>query len=141
MARPWKFREHFVGHPRSLRESPGFQALSTPARHALDFLELEHLRHGGQENGRLLAPYLQLETWGISSRDIRPALSMLEAFGVVRCTQRGERLGGRSRASLYALTFYPTHDGSLPTEDYRRVSAADVRAFFEDLKRRKAWKG
>lgn len=125
-AKRWKFEEGFIGEPQSLLESPGYRALNFPAFKILTFLKLEHVRHGGAENGRLMAPHRQLTAQGISPRKIKPALEMLEAFGIIRCTSDGERLGGRPNAATYALQWLPTCDGELPTEAYKRVTAADV---------------
>lgn len=131
-AKRWKFEEAFVGEPISLLESPGYQALNFPAFKILAFLKLEHVRHGGAENGRLLAPHRQLQALGISPRHIKPALAMLEAFGVIRCTTDGMRLGGRPNAATYALTWLPTSDGQLPTEDYRKVTKGHVGIYLID---------
>lgn len=131
-AKRWKFEEGFIGEPMSLLESPGYQALNFPAWKILGFLKLEHVRHGGAENGRLMAPHRQLQALGISPRHIKPALAMLEAFGVIRCTTDGARLGGRPNAAKYALTWLPTCDGQLPTEDYRTVTRIDVSAYQTD---------
>lgn len=131
-AKRWKFEEAFVGEPMSLLESPGYQALNFPAFKILAFLKLEHVRHGGAENGRLLAPHRQLQALGISPRHIKPALAMLEAFGVIRCTTDGTRLGGRPNAATYALTWLPTSDGQLPTEDYRKVTKGHVGIYLID---------
>ncbi|WP_372706885.1 hypothetical protein [Brevundimonas sp.] len=131
-AKRWKFEEAFVGEPMSLLESPGYQALNFPAFKILGFLKLEHVRHGGAENGRLLAPHRQLRQGGISPRKVKPALDMLEAFGIIRCTSDGFRQGGRPNAATYALTWLPTCDGLLPRDDYKRVSEADVQAFLTE---------
>lgn len=128
-AKRWKFEEAFVGEPMSLLESPGYQALNFPAFKILAFLKLEHVRHGGAENGRLLAPHRQLQALGIGPRHIKPALAMLEAFGIIRVTTDGERLGGRPNAARYALTWLPTCDGQLPTEAYRKVTRDDVSVY------------
>lgn len=125
-AKRWSFDEGFIGEPMSLLESPGYQALNFPAFKILAFLKLEHCRHGGAENGRLMAPHRQLREGGISPRKVKPALAMLEAFGIIRCTSDGFRQGGRPNAARYALTWLPTCDGQLPTEDYKRVTRADV---------------
>ncbi|MBA3050039.1 MAG: hypothetical protein KKE42_08945 [Alphaproteobacteria bacterium] len=132
-AKSWKFAEGFVGEPMSLLESPAYRALNFPALKILGFLKLEHVRHGGAENGRLMAPYRQLEAQGISPRKIKPALAMLEAFGIIRCTSDGERLGGRPNAAKYALAWLPTCDGSLPTDGYKRVTEAAVKAYRFEL--------
>lgn len=127
-AKRWKFDEGFIGEPMSLLESPGYRALNFPALKILGFLKLEHVRHGGTENGRLMAPYRQLEALGISARKIKPALVMLEAFGIIALTSNGSRMGGRPNAATYALTWLPTCDGLMPTETYKNVSAASVGA-------------
>lgn len=133
-AKRWNFEGQFLGHPIALRESPVWPALNWPARKILDFIEREHLHHGGAENGRLLAPHAQLRARGISGRKIKPGLDLLEALGVIRCTSDGYRLGGRPKAATYALTWYPTVDGALPTEDFRKLSAADVAVIVAGLK-------
>lgn len=133
-AKRWKLEGQFIAHTLDMRESPGFRALTMPARRVLDFLELEHLRHGGAENGNLLAPYAQLVTWGVTKRDISPAIETLVRFGFIRRTEHGERLGGRPNATRYALTWLPTADGQLPTEDFRKVTRADVREWEVEMK-------
>lgn len=131
-ANRWKFEEAFVGEPLSLLESAGYRALNFPALKILGFLKLEHVRHGGAENGRLLAPHRQLRDGGISPRKVKPALAMLEAFGIIRCTSGGKRQGGRPNAATYALTWLPTCDGQKPSAAYQRVTKADVEAFHSD---------
>lgn len=134
-AKRWKLEGQFIAHTLDMRESPGFRALTMPARRVLDFLELEHLRHGGAENGSLMAPYAQLVTWGVTKRDIAPAIATLVQFGFIRRTEHGERLGGRPNATRYALTWLPTSDGALPTEDFRKVTRADVLDWEAERKR------
>lgn len=126
-AKKWQMEPGFIREPMSLLESPGYKALNFPAYKILGFLKLEECRHGGTKNGRLLAPHRQLQALGISPRHIKPALAMLETYGIIRCTSDGSRLGGRPNAATYALTWLPTCDGQLPTEDYKQVTEADVR--------------
>ncbi|KAK3673072.1 hypothetical protein LTR37_021571 [Vermiconidia calcicola] len=133
-AKKWKFDEAFVCEPMSLLQSPGYRALNFPALRILAFLKLEHLRHGGAENGLLQAPYRQLELLGISSRNVHPALRMLEVMGFIRLTSDGTRLGGRPNAATYALTWLPTCDGRPPTEDYKRISGAHIKAYKAEKK-------
>lgn len=133
-AKKWKFDEAFVREPMSLLESPAYRALNFPALKILGFLKLEHLRHGGAENGLLQAPYRQLELLGISARNVHPALRMLEELGFIRLTSDGFRLGGRPSAARYALTWLPTCDGRPPTEDYKRISVADIKAYKAEKK-------
>lgn len=127
-AKKWQMEPGFIREPMSLLESPGYKALNFPAFKILGFLKLEECRHGGTANGRLMAPHRQLQALSISPRHIKPALAMLETFGIIRCTSDGSRLGGRPNAATYALTWLPTCDGQLPTEGYKRVTEADIRA-------------
>jgi hypothetical protein len=128
-AKSWRIEEQFVHLPKSLIESPGYSRRSIQAARILDFLIREHLSHGGACNGELLAPYAQLAQAGISGRDISNAFRELEAFGIIRRTKEGPRLGGRRGAYQYALTWLPTADGVLPTNAFRAVTERDVAAY------------
>lgn len=130
----WDIETPFIGHSLALRESVAFRSLRIAARRALDFLEIEHLKHGGQENGNLAAPYRQIEEWGTSKRDIAFAFRMLIAFGLIRRTDKGERLGRHMGIARYRLTYYPDRNGALPTDEWRRVTIDDVKAFLDDPK-------
>ena len=128
-ARRSQLDEPFVMLPLSLMDSMGWRCLSSPARKIIDFLLREYMRSAGRENGRLLAPYIQIQAVGVSRRDIAGAFRELEAFGIVRSTKSALRLEGRRGATRYALTWLPTADGALPTNDYKRVSRQTVEAF------------
>ena len=54
--------------------------------------EIEHLRHGGADNGSLLATYNQLEAFGIGRRFIFGAIREAEQRGLV-VVERGGRKG------------------------------------------------
>ena len=56
-----KRSSQFIMLPRDLLESDAWRGLGINARRFLDFLMIEHLRHGGKHNGYLLAPQRQLE--------------------------------------------------------------------------------
>ena len=103
-----------------------FRALGIHALRVLAFLQYEHAAHGGKVNGSLGAPYLQLETWGVTSDDVSKGLAELTATGFVRRTSMGFRRSGGGEPSRYALTWLPTHAGSTaegkpPTHDWRTV--------------------
>jgi hypothetical protein len=91
-----------------------YQALGVSARRVLDFLLHEHMSHGGQENGRLAAPYRQLVRWGVTRADIAQGLEELIVAGFVRKTQHGMRTEG-GPPSRFALTWLPT-DGWDPVK-------------------------
>ena len=99
----------WVKLPRGLLESAAWRSLGINARRFVDFLLIEHMRHGGRENGKLLAPRRQLEKFGIGAHHVTGAIEECERVGLVDC-QRGV---GR-RPSVYALTWLPRSDGSAP---------------------------
>src|SRR5262249_34930956 len=60
-----KAARQFVPLPRELLETAAWRSLGINARRLLDFLMVEHMRHGGKRNGYLLAPRRQLAEFGI----------------------------------------------------------------------------
>jgi hypothetical protein len=104
-------------------EAPTFGALSISARRNLDFLMAEHTHHAGTENGRLAAPYLQLERFGVTKADIRKGLAELEATGFIRLMKQGLRQAGGGEPSRWALTWLPTgrQREVEPTQDWKRM--------------------
>lgn len=104
--------------------SPTYQALDANGRRVLDFLMLEHLAHGGKENGNLAAPHRQLAAFGVTKDYVAPALDTLIRLGFVRRTFEGLRLADNGKPARFALTWLPTKgDGFLepPTHDWKRV--------------------
>ena len=118
--------EHWIWTAESMLGSITYRALGIHARRVLDFLEYEHLAHGGRENGDLGASYNQLEAWGVARDDIRKGLDELLATGFVRRTAYGLRQAGGGDPSRFALTWLPTglNKGEpVPaTNDWRRVA-------------------
>lgn len=115
--------------------SMAWRARSVNAMRLLEFLELEHMNHGGKENGRLKAPYAQLVDFGISRRLINPAITEAEALGLLR-VERGQLRGRQMRAdSLYRLTYLPFSQqdratGSTvwcsPTDEWKRYTPPKI---------------
>src|SRR5271166_386134 len=77
--------EAFVKLPRDLIDSDAWRALGINARRFLDFLMIEHMRHGGRANGKLLAPRRQIERFGIGSHFVSGAIEEAEHLGFVDC--------------------------------------------------------
>jgi len=108
--------------PLSLLTSLAWRSLSLNARRFVEFLMIEHMRHGGKANGKLLAPRRQLEQFGIGSHFISSAIEECEHIGLVNV-----RRGVGRRPSLYALTWLPLCDGSEPSNGFlRRDDAAQA---------------
>jgi hypothetical protein len=110
--------ESFVKLYRELLESASWRQLSINARRLLDFLMIEHMRHGGKQNGFLQAPRRQLWDFGISAHFISDAIAEVERAGLVDCKR-----GIGRRPSTYSLTWLPLHDGAEPSYRWRVASA------------------
>jgi hypothetical protein len=98
--------EPFIMLRLSMLVSPAFMVLSLAARRVLARIEIEHMQHGGQENGNLQVTYDQFEDYGIPRHSIGPAIRELEALGLIEITEHG-RAGNREyrRPSKYRLTY------------------------------------
>jgi hypothetical protein len=98
--------DQFVPHTLSMLESPAFRVLSRAARMVLDRIEIEHMHHGGVENGNLPVTYDNFVEYGVHRHAISPAIRELEALGFIEITHRG-RAGNREfrSPSRYRLTY------------------------------------
>src|SRR5690349_11865422 len=134
-----KIDGQFAPFPQDLMESSAWQeALLHPYIMSLvNFLVREHLRHGGRENGSLVAPYSQLQSYGdrggrIRTPEILPTINRTKALGLIRVMPGGHRKG----PSRYALTWLPTQDGKKPSRDYLGVAPETIRAIAEGRKQK-----
>lgn len=100
--------EPWVWVTRDVMRSVSWRSLSINARRLIDFLMIEHMNHGGRQNGYLLAPRDQLEKFGIGRRLITAAIEEVRATRLIE-VKRGI---GR-RPSTFALTWLPVavHEG------------------------------
>src|SRR6516165_5946692 len=87
-------RDQFVPHTLSMLQSPAYRVLTRAARMVLDRIEIEHMHHGGVENGNLPVTYDDFVEYGIHRHGIAPAIRELEGLGFIEITQRG-RAGNR----------------------------------------------
>ncbi len=112
-------------HTAELLASPAWRAQSIHCRKLLDFLELEHCHHSGQENGRLKATYSQLVGYGLSRKRIKAAIDEACSLRLLEVTHQG----GKQGASRYRLTYYGTiqgHASTEPTNEWHRVTAKTI---------------
>lgn len=122
--------EGFVWHTRELLMSPAWRSRSINCVRLLEFLEIEHLAHGGQENGFLVAPFDQLQRFGIPRRLIKAAIQEAEALGLL-VVRRGKLIGQkRPKANRYRLTYFWTRtdidgvrDVQEPSDEWKRYRA------------------
>lgn len=101
--------EAFVKLPRDLLESDAWRSLTINSRRFLDFLMIQHMRHGGKANGRLIAPRRQLWDFGIGHRLVSAAIEDCERVGLIFC-----RRGVGRAPNLYTLAWLPLANGDKP---------------------------
>lgn len=90
-----------------LLESEAWRGMSVNCRRLIDRLLIEHCKHAGRENGRLVATYNQLVAYGISRKKIRHAIVEARRRGLIQITRRGGLYGidAHRTPSNYRLTF------------------------------------
>lgn len=114
--------DNYVTHYRALLESSAFRALSFAARRVLDRLEVEHLRHGGRENGQLICTYTDFEQWGVRRGSIPGAIRELVALGFLEVVSQGRRSSAQFRAPhVYRLTH--VHGNLKPTDEWEKIGS------------------
>lgn len=142
MAKKRSNSEAFVMHRLSLLLSDAWQKRPVPLIRLLEQLEIEHLRHGGQENGKLYVSYSQLQLSGISRRTIRPAIDCGMALGLLKAESDPDFQGGDLRQpNRYALTYLPVRNAKLPTDEWRTLSPQQVEKALERFRSATGMKG
>jgi hypothetical protein len=116
-----------------MRESPAWNALPENARRVLDRLELEHMRHGGSENGSLVCRYDDFELADIRRQSIALAIRQCVALGFIKITQQGRPgISDYRSPSKYRLTYVenrlgPNKKGAfLKTDDWKRIKTDEM---------------
>lgn len=116
--------------------SPAYQARTRPLASILERLEIEHLRHGGAQNGGLCVSYSQFAEYGVSRRTVRPALLLGVALGLLEVIQIQEVVGDIRPDNMYRLTYVPERGKRAPTDEWRSVTAAAASKAVDDFKAR-----
>jgi hypothetical protein len=118
----------FVAHPREMRESWAWRKLPDNARRILDRLELEHMRHGGAENGSLPCTYSDFVKAGVRRASVSRAIRECVALGFLEITFRGGRAFAQFRPpSRYRLTYLNgTGKTPAPTHDWKNFASAEA---------------
>ena len=118
-----KISEQFVYYTRDMIASPAYRVLSLQGRKVMRRLELEHMAHGGQDNGKLPCRYHDFITYGCRRNGLSAALIEVEALGFAKTITRGTRAHGNvpGKASTFLLTYLHTADG-LATNDWKKFS-------------------
>ena len=96
--------ENWISYPRSLVESPALRVLSRGAILVMRRIELEHMTHGGAENGNLQVTQRQFEEWGVHRDAIGPAIREITALGFAKVERGHAGVGGHGVPNRFRLT-------------------------------------
>ena len=118
----------FVAHSLEMRTSPAWRHLPDDARRLLDQLEVEHMAHGGAQNGRLICTYADFHRGGLRRSSISLAIRQAVALGFLKVANSGQRSVAQFRnASWYTLTYLHGRGQSPnPTDDWRRIKTEEA---------------
>jgi hypothetical protein len=117
--------------------SPAWRALPGNAMKIVMRIALEHLRHGGVENGLLPVTYQNFVQCGVRRNSVHEALLAAEHLGWIDRTSLGNSpWEGDVRApSTYGLTFLPRHDGSPPRNRWSSFKTdSEAKVIIKNLK-------
>jgi hypothetical protein len=98
--------EPWIFHTLRLRKSMAWQRRSDDLKILLEFLENEHMAHGGRENGNLVAPYDDLVAAGIRRANIRATIEEGTALKLIVVERQGKNFNtGRRLPTKFRLTY------------------------------------
>jgi hypothetical protein len=106
---------------QEMLESPAWRAMRLAARMIVDRLIVEHLAHGGTENGNLVVTYSDFQRYGLRRRSsIAPAIIEAETVGIIDVIERGGSAYAEFRnPSRYALAWLDSNDGTAPKNRWK----------------------
>jgi len=118
--------ENWVSYPRSMVECPALRVLSRAVVLAMHRIELEHMVHGGAENGRLQVTRRQFEEWGVHRDAIGPAIREIAALGFAEVTEHGHAgVGGHGVSNRFRLTYVNTKSREQPTNEWQLITTIE----------------
>lgn len=124
----------WIAHRLVLLVSPAWHGRPAPLRTVLERLEIEHLRHGGRENGHLFVSYDQFVKHGVSRKAVRPAIRLGERLGLLAIVQGEEPIGNIRAPNRYRLTYVPEKRRRAPTDEWSVIDTLVVKRALESFK-------
>ena len=112
----------FVWFERVLLESPAWAAMPLAARRVVERVAIEHMSHGGTQNGELPVTYDDFARFGVRRQSISAGIKAAGALGFLDVTARGMLGHGvAKRPSTYGLTWLPRCDGTPPSNRWKAI--------------------
>jgi hypothetical protein len=123
--------ESWLWMTSGMLESPAWRTLPGHALKLVMRIALEHLSHGGLDNGALPVTYGDFVKFGIERRRIREAIMIAEGLGFIERVSVGETPwhGHIRTPGKFALTWLPKANGIPPSNKWtRHTTIADANA-------------
>jgi hypothetical protein len=120
--RPDEANPAFIMTRLVMLDSVAYWALKPIERTILSVIEIEHMRHGGVENGRLIVTRRQFEKRGIHKDAIAPSIRALEALGFIELDRGAAGVGDQAQAHRFRLTYVQPN----PTDEWRKHHDPDM---------------
>jgi hypothetical protein len=104
-------------------DSAAWRALPGNAMKIVFRIALEHLKHGGADNGRLPVTYADFVKFGVRRNSIREAIQVAIALGWIDRTSVGEVPwhGDIRKPSTYGLAWLPEYSGAQASNRWIKI--------------------
>ena len=121
-SRPDEANPAFIMTRLVMLDSVAYWALKPTERTVLSVIEIEHMRHGGVENGRLIITRRQFEKRGMHKDAIASSIRALEALGFIDIERGAAGVGDQAQAHRFRLTYVQPN----PTDEWRKHHDPDM---------------
>jgi hypothetical protein len=132
--RPDEANPAFIMTRLVMLDGVAYWALKPIERTVLAVIEIEHMRHGGVENGRLIVTRRQFERRGIRKDAIAPSIRALEALGFIELDRGAAGVGDQAHAHRFRLTYVQPN----PTDEWRKHHDPDMARAVAETARKSA---
>jgi hypothetical protein len=115
--------EPWVWFTLDVFQSDAWSAMPLCARRVVERVMIEHMQHGGKDNGSLPVTYDDFQAYGIRRASIKQGISISQELGWIDIVQPGLRGHGIARrATRYGLTWLPRSDWTPASDRWRAVT-------------------
>jgi hypothetical protein len=119
----------FIWWTLEMMESDAWWTLGAGGHRVVGMICLEHMRRGGQHNGRLIVPHRQMIGRVGHPSLIAGHIERAEEVGFIQSSRGGMRV-----ATRYALTWLPLFDGTPASNRWRQYRNPTLRPWSERKK-------
>jgi hypothetical protein len=112
--------QNWAWFTREMLESLSWRALNLASRRVVERVIIEHLKHGGTQNGDLPVTFADFQESGVPRCLIKASIELAVALGWIDVVERGVRgYGPARRPTRYGLTWLPRADWTAASNRWR----------------------